>query len=60
MKKAWQLLATAVAELGLRDAFVFGGLALVSIGAFMVYTPAGLIVPGATFMWLGLQGREAG
>lgn len=38
-----------------KDAFAFGGLALVTVGAAQVYPPAGWIVPGAFFMWLGVS-----
>ena len=39
----------------LQDAFAFGGVALVTVGAAQVYGPLGFIVPGAFFMWLGTR-----
>lgn len=39
----------------INDAFTFGGLALVTVGAAQVYPPAGWITPGLFFMWLGVS-----
>ena len=45
-------------HLDIHDAFTFGGLALVAAGLAQVYPPAAYIVPGAFFMWLGIQGAK--
>lgn len=45
-------------HLDIHDAFTFGGLALVTAGVGQVWTPGAFIVPGAFFMWLGLQGAK--
>lgn len=42
----------------IHDAFTFGGLALLTIGAADVWQPLGFIVPGGFFMWLGVQGAK--
>lgn len=44
-----------LAVFGLNEAFFFSGVALLSIGAGQVYAPAGLIVPGLLFAWLGVR-----
>ena len=36
-----------------RDAIVFIGIALIGIGAYMIYQPAAFIVCGAMLFWLG-------
>lgn len=41
------------AVIGLNEVFFFGGVIMLSVGAAQVYAPAGLIVPGAIFAWLG-------
>ncbi|MFW6331497.1 MAG: hypothetical protein ACOC3J_07215 [Gemmatimonadota bacterium] len=38
-----------------RDLHVYGGGALVTVGAWWVYPPAGLIVGGALLIYLGLR-----
>ena len=38
------------------DAFYFAGLALVSIGAWKAYAPAGWIVAGLGLLYLGTRG----
>lgn len=43
------------AVFGLNEVFFFGGVILLSVGAAQVYAPAGLIVPGAIFAWLGYR-----
>lgn len=43
-------------KLGMRDAFVFGGLALLGVGVGMVYFPASLVVLGVVLLYLGLVG----
>lgn len=42
--------------LDLRDLFVFGGVALVSIGSGMVYLPAALVVAGIALLAIGVFG----
>lgn len=39
----------------LRDAFAFGGLALVAIGLWQIYPAAAFIVSGAALFWLGVR-----
>lgn len=39
----------------LNDAFFFTGVALLTIGAAQIYAPAGWVVPGAIFTWLGVR-----
>ncbi len=36
-----------------RDAIVFIGIALIGIGAYMIYQPSAFIVCGAMLFWLG-------
>lgn len=36
-----------------RDAIVFLGIALIGIGAYMIYEPSAFIVCGAMLFWLG-------
>jgi hypothetical protein len=43
-------------EFGLKEAFFFAGLALLTIGAAQVYAPAGWLVPGSVLTWLGVRG----
>lgn len=52
MKK---LARTLLAALDLRDAFVFGGLALVGYGLWQIYIPAAPIVVGSACFWLGIR-----
>lgn len=44
-----------LAEVDLRDAFVFGGIGLVGYGAGLIYMPAGFIVVGSAIFWLGVR-----
>lgn len=37
----------------LRDAFTFGGLALVGYGLHAIYPPAAFIVVGTALFWIG-------
>lgn len=55
MKKLALSLLTAF---DLRDAFVFGGIALVGYGVGQIYAPAAPITVGAAIFWLGT--RKAG
>lgn len=48
-------LATIASLFDLRDAFVFGGLALIGIGLDQISRPAALIVVGAVLLWLGVR-----
>lgn len=43
----------------LRDAFVFGGLAMVGLGLDQLSRPAALIVVGAVLFWLGVRTVKA-
>lgn len=36
-----------------RDAVVFIGIALISVGAYMIYQPAAFIVCGGMLFWIG-------
>lgn len=36
-----------------RDAIVFIGIALIGVGAYMIYQPSAFIVCGAMLFWLG-------
>lgn len=40
-----------------RDLTFFMGLLLLTAGAYFVYAPAALIVPGALLVWISLKGR---
>lgn len=52
----WIPLPRQVAALiGLRDAFTFGGLALVGYGLHVIYPPAAFIVVGAALFWIGAR-----
>jgi len=42
--------------IGARDVFVFAGLALVTLGAGMVYVPAAPIIAGLVLLVVGLFG----
>lgn len=42
-------------RLDLRDAFAFGGLALITAGAGWAYAPAAPIVLGLALFWLGTR-----
>jgi len=39
----------------LRDIFAFGGLSLVSYGAFLIFQPVAFITFGAGLWWLGVR-----
>jgi len=39
----------------LRDLFVFGGIALASYGAWLIYPPAAFITAGLPLFWLGIR-----
>ncbi|MFZ5697760.1 MAG: hypothetical protein ACOY9J_03405 [Pseudomonadota bacterium] len=54
--RAWAVRPFTVIDL--HDAFTFGGLALTAYGVGQIYPPLGWIVPGVTFMWLGIQGAK--
>ena len=41
-------------KVDLQDVFAFGGIAMIGAGAAMIFVPAGLIVVGAFFVWLGV------
>lgn len=43
-------------QIGARDLFVFGGIALLTIGAGMVYLPAAPIIAGVVLFSIGLLG----
>lgn len=45
-----------LANVGMRDVFVFGGLALVSLGAGMVYLAAAPIIAGLALLTIGIIG----
>lgn len=36
------------------DIHVYGGIALIAVGCWLAYRPAGLIAPGLAILWLGL------
>lgn len=40
----------------LRDLVVFGGIALASYGAWLIFAPAGFIVGGAALFYVGMFG----
>lgn len=44
-------------KIDLQDVFAFGGIGMVSAGAAWIYPPAGLIVAGAFFVWLGIAAK---
>lgn len=50
MRKTLQKLVTVI---DLRDAFVFGGLALVGYGLYAIHPSAAFIVVGAALFWMG-------
>ena len=45
-----------LAKIGARDVFIFGGLALLCLGAGMVYTAAAPIVGGIALLTIGIAG----
>lgn len=45
----------ALAEVELRDCFVFGGLGAVVYGVAQINQPAAWIVGGAALFWLGIR-----
>lgn len=47
------LLQKLRAAVDLRDAFAFGGLAMVGYGLHAIYPPAAWIVVGAVLFWIG-------
>lgn len=55
MAKLPEMKASLRSLFSLNDAFFFGGVAMLTIGAAQVYGPAGWIVPGAIFAWLGAR-----
>lgn len=54
--RAWA--ARPLTAIDVPDVFTFGGLALTAYGVGQIYPPLGWIVPGVTFMWLGIQGAK--
>lgn len=40
------------------DILALVGLLLLSAGAFWIYAPAGLVVPGVVLLWFGFWGAE--
>ena len=52
---AWGVIAKVLPDL--RDLHVYGGAALVTIGAALVYPPAGWMVAGLCLIYLGLRRR---
>ena len=52
MKKLAKWIASMI---DLRDAFTFGGLALVVVGLAQISAPAAWMVPGAFLMFLGMR-----
>lgn len=50
-----ETLLVALAQIELRDCFVFGGLAAAVYGIALVYAPAAWITGGAALFWLGLR-----
>lgn len=58
---AWgaALVRLARGLVGLRDAFVFGGLACLAYGISQVYPPAAWMVVGLVLMLLGLRASTA-
>ena len=45
-----------LAKVGARDVFIFGGLALLCLGAGMVYLPAAPIIAGLALLTIGIAG----
>jgi hypothetical protein len=52
MRKLHSLLASLI---DLRDAFAFGGLAMIGYGLFSIYPPAAWIVVGGILLWIGVR-----
>jgi len=53
------LVAMALAApIGFREILLFGGSALLSVGAWLVYPPAGFIVPGAILVYVSVFGTS--
>lgn len=48
-----------LANIGARDLCVFGGMALLTAGAGMIYLPAAPICAGLLLLYLGLHGVPA-
>lgn len=44
-----------LAAFDLRDAFVFGGIALVGYGLGQIYPPAAPIAVGSALFWMGIR-----
>lgn len=40
-------------NLDFRDIIVFSGIALIAVGAHMIYEPAAYVVSGALLFWIG-------
>lgn len=47
---------TLLARIGARDVFVFGGLALLCLGAGMIYLPAAPVIAGLALLTIGVVG----
>ena len=41
--------------LDLRDAHAYAGIILMSVGFYLVYVPAALIIPGVILLWLAVR-----
>jgi len=50
-----KIISTLAGAIDLRDAFVFGGIALVGYGVHAIYPPAAFIVVGLAVFWIGVR-----
>ena len=55
MRKAIARIAKLASRIDIRDAHVYGGLALVAVGVACIYWPASCIVVGVALMALALR-----
>ena len=47
-------------EFGPREWHVYGGIALIALGCYLIYAPLGYIVLGALLLWLTIPHRVPG
>jgi hypothetical protein len=51
-----KFLSSICSALGFREILLFGGMILLSIGAWPIYPPASFIVPGAILVYVSVFG----
>jgi hypothetical protein len=55
-KVAGVALTAVAAPIGFREILLFGGAALLSVGAWPIYPPASFIIPGAILVYVSVFG----